>query len=261
VEARVERYTNRMALGAAEVEEFLATLHAHPELRERVRSEMVSADLAALPGIVRELAEAQRRTEARVEELAEAQRRTEAIVRELAEAQKRTEATVAQLVASHERLESRVDRLSQEVSALAGRTGNLEGEVYEFRWMRNAASKLGAYVRRARIISLPDIPELDDAFHDGRLARSEWDELVALDAIVAGADRLTGVEPSYAAIELSKTLDANDIARAARRAGIMAAHGVPVRAVAGGRQISREAAELADRLAVTVLVDAPDAAA
>jgi chaperonin cofactor prefoldin len=257
-----------MALGPAEVEEFLATLHAHPELRERVRSEMVSADLAALPGIIRELAEAQRRTEARVEELAEAQRRTEARVEELtstvgelAEAQKRTEATVAQLVASQERLELRVDRLAQEVSALAGRTGNLEGEVYEFRWMRNAASKLGAYVRRARIISLPDIPELDDAFHNGRLPRSEWDELVALDAIVAGADRQTGVEPSYAAIELSKTLDANDISRAARRAGIMAAHGVPARAVAGGRQISRDAAELAERLAVTVIVETAEVAA
>ena len=45
-------------------------------------------DFNELKAIVKELAEAQRRTEARVEELAEAQRRTEARVEELAEAQK-----------------------------------------------------------------------------------------------------------------------------------------------------------------------------
>jgi hypothetical protein len=46
---------------------------------------------------VKELAEAQKRTEARVEELAEAQKRTEARVEELAEAQKRTEVEIKKL--------------------------------------------------------------------------------------------------------------------------------------------------------------------
>ncbi|MGE0825738.1 MAG: PD-(D/E)XK nuclease family protein [Candidatus Binatia bacterium] len=49
------------------------------------------ADFDELKAIVRDLAEAQKRTEVRIEELAEAQKRTEVRVEELAEAQKRTE--------------------------------------------------------------------------------------------------------------------------------------------------------------------------
>jgi len=50
-----------------------------------------------LSGVVKELAEAQKRTEIRVEELAAAQQRTEVRVEELAEAQKRTEFAVGDL--------------------------------------------------------------------------------------------------------------------------------------------------------------------
>ena len=54
-------------------------------------------DFDELKGVIKELAEAQKRTETRVEELAEAQKRTETRIEELAEAQKRTEAEVKQL--------------------------------------------------------------------------------------------------------------------------------------------------------------------
>lgn len=50
-----------------------------------------------LSGVVKELAEAQKRTEIRVEELAEAQQRTEVRIEELADAQKRTEFAVGDL--------------------------------------------------------------------------------------------------------------------------------------------------------------------
>jgi Holliday junction resolvase-like predicted endonuclease len=69
---------------------------------------------------VEELAEAQKRTEARVEELAEAQKRTEKRVdrleialNELAEAQKRTEARVEELAEAQKRTEARVEELAE----------------------------------------------------------------------------------------------------------------------------------------------------
>jgi DNA repair exonuclease SbcCD ATPase subunit len=49
----------------------------------------------------KELAEAQKRTEARLEELAEAQRRTEVKLEELAEAQNRTQISLDRLVGEH----------------------------------------------------------------------------------------------------------------------------------------------------------------
>ncbi len=60
-----------------------------------------------------QLAEAQRRTEIRLEELAEAQKRTEARVEQLAEAQRRTEARVEQLTEAQKRTEARVDQLAE----------------------------------------------------------------------------------------------------------------------------------------------------
>jgi len=62
---------------------------------------------------VKELAEAQKRTEARVEELAEAQKRTEARVEELVEAQKRTEARVEELVEAQKRTDEQVKELAE----------------------------------------------------------------------------------------------------------------------------------------------------
>ncbi|MCI0557899.1 MAG: hypothetical protein MN733_05345, partial [Nitrososphaera sp.] len=53
--------------------------------------QVTRSDFTELRIVVRELAEAQKRTELRVEELAEAQKRTELRVEELAEAQKRPE--------------------------------------------------------------------------------------------------------------------------------------------------------------------------
>jgi myosin heavy subunit len=75
---------------------------------------------------VEELAEAQKRTELKVEELAEAQKRTELKVEELAEAQKRTEKKVEELAEAQKRTEKKVEELAEaqrqttlEVRALA----------------------------------------------------------------------------------------------------------------------------------------------
>ncbi len=85
---------------------------------------------------VEELAEAQKRTEARLEELAvrvdqlaEAQQRTEARVEELAEAQKRTEQALAQLTARVDRLTERVDQLAEQMVHLTERVDRLTERV------------------------------------------------------------------------------------------------------------------------------------
>jgi len=61
------------------------------------------------------MAQAQKRTEERVEELAQAQKRTEERVEELAQAQKRTEAAVKELAQGMEALRRQVGGLSETV--------------------------------------------------------------------------------------------------------------------------------------------------
>src|SRR5713226_3734896 len=70
-------------------------------------------DIDELRAVVRELAEAQKRTEQRVEELAEAPKRTEQRVEEWAEAQKRTEQRVEELAEAQKRTEQRVEELAE----------------------------------------------------------------------------------------------------------------------------------------------------
>ncbi|MDR5640289.1 MULTISPECIES: hypothetical protein [unclassified Thermosynechococcus] len=72
---------------------------------------------------VEELAAAQKRTEERVEELAQAQKRTEERLEELAAAQKRTEERVDQLAAAQERTERAVKQLARQVGGLSEALG------------------------------------------------------------------------------------------------------------------------------------------
>jgi len=72
-----------------------------------------TSDFNELKEIVRDLAEAQQRTEQRVEQLAEAQQRTEQRVEQLAEAQQRTEQRVEQLAEAQQRTEQRVEQLAE----------------------------------------------------------------------------------------------------------------------------------------------------
>jgi len=68
---------------------------------------------------LRELAQAQKRTEERVEELAQAQKRTEERVEELAQAQKRTEASVGRLEEAVLKLAEAQRRTEENVADLA----------------------------------------------------------------------------------------------------------------------------------------------
>jgi len=106
---------------------------------ERQREETVTKkEFNELKEIVKELAEAQKRTEQRVEELAEAQKRTEQRVEELAEAQKRTEErltrlekVVEELAEAQKRTEERLTRLEKVVEELAQAQKRTEERVEE----------------------------------------------------------------------------------------------------------------------------------
>ena len=83
-------------------------------------NELVKAsDFTELKSIVKDLAQAQGRTEERVEELAQAQGRTEERVEQLAQAQLRTEDRVGRLEAAVERLAEAQGRTEERVEELA----------------------------------------------------------------------------------------------------------------------------------------------
>jgi hypothetical protein len=109
------------------------------DMFEELRNTVTKDDFADLKAAVADLAEAQKRTEQRVEELAEAQKRTEQRldsltlkVEELAEAQKRTEQRldsltlkVEELAEAQKRTEQRVEELAEAQKRTEQRVGEL----------------------------------------------------------------------------------------------------------------------------------------
>jgi len=97
---------------------------------ERIREAHVTReDFSELKAIVKELAEAQKRTELRVEELAEAQKRTELRLEELAEAQKKTEEEVRKLAEAQKKTEEEVRKLAEGLNRTREELGGLSRSI------------------------------------------------------------------------------------------------------------------------------------
>ena len=96
---------------------------------EELQNTVTKVEFNELKGVVKELAEAQKRTEVKVEELAEAQKRTEAKVEELAEAQKRTEAKVEELAEAQKRTEIELRTLTITVRNMQKELGGISNTI------------------------------------------------------------------------------------------------------------------------------------
>jgi archaellum component FlaC len=100
-----------MSFTVEDFHDLIELLAQHPEWRAELRRHVLSDELLELPSLVRQLVEAQTRTEARLERVEARLDRLEATVQALAEAQARAEARL-------ERVEARLDRLEATVQAL-----------------------------------------------------------------------------------------------------------------------------------------------
>lgn len=193
--------------------------------------------------LVADLAEAQARTEQRVDrleiavvELAEAQRRTEQRVEELAQAQTRTEETLRTLII-------RVDQIDTKLSGLVG--DNLERKYKE-----KAHGYFGRILRGVRVINFQDIePELEE-----RLPVEAVDELRLLDLIVRGRHKeRVDLSDLWLAVEVPAVVDRKDVERVQRRAAALRQAGYKAVAAVAGEQQTERAEEAARANGVVVL--------
>jgi hypothetical protein len=129
---------------------------------ETVRRE----DLNALTGVVKELAEAQRASEARLS-------RIESVVGELAEAQKRTEARVAELVEAEKRIEKRVEELTEAQRRTEEALYKLVAAHAETRRrLENMSDAVGYSLENRSYVALPFLLRQDFGIEvEGRLVR------------------------------------------------------------------------------------------
>ncbi|MCX7838354.1 MAG: hypothetical protein N2559_02715 [Anaerolineae bacterium] len=186
----------------------------------------------------KELAEAQKRTEQRVNELAEAQKRTEQrvdrleiVVQELAEAQKRTEERVQQLTIAQQRMTEEIAALARRLSKAEDRLGRVIGQNLEREYREKAYSYLGRVLRDIQVVSLQDL----EADLERHLSEAELEDLILLDVLLRGKPRQPIAVPEiWLALEVSAVVDRVDVERAQRRAALLRKAGyLAVPAVAG----------------------------
>ena len=225
---------------------------AEAQVRTESRVEELARAQARTESRVEELARAQARTESRVEELAQAQARTEARVEELAQAQARTEARVEELAQAQARTEVVVARLLESQSQMQDairrltiRTDALVGRTFELQFRDRIASYLGLFMRRCRLVDVGDLIDTLEA----HLSQDEISDVLRSDAVAIGI--VNGVT-THVVVEVSSTADADDVARVRRWADMMARAGLPAIGMVACESIAPECLELSDEAGVRV---------
>ena len=237
-------------------------------------------DFLELSRAVQALAEAQRRTEERLEiltqrvdALAEAQRRTEERleiltqrvealtqrVDALAEAQQRTEERVDALAEAQHRVEERLGRvevglteLKQAQQRTDDKVGKLEGKALEQDYREKAPAYFGRLMRRVRVIPRETLADLLEDY----LSPEEIEDALRIDLVVKGRPRiLSEPEEVWLAIEASVVVDTHDVTRALRRASLIQKSGQRTLAVVGGERVTEAAVAAAQEEKAVLLRD------
>lgn len=222
-----------MALFFEDLADLLKLLKEHPEWRDQLRPVILGEEILQIPS--------------RMD-------RVEALLEKIAIEQAETTSTLHALV-------DRMDAFEQRLSRMDGRLGNIEGELLEHKYARNVGSWFATWVRRPRELSSQEIEELHDAAATKKISNEDLDGVHHLDLLIRGIDRESeNAEDLILAVEISYTINTEDITRASDRASVLEKAGFRTRAFVGGYRASSEVRRLAERLNVIVDLRRPPAA-
>ncbi|MGC8514036.1 MAG: hypothetical protein ACP5P1_13550 [Acidimicrobiales bacterium] len=153
-------------------------------------------------------------------------------------------------------LKQDVSVLKQDVSVLKDDVGMLKGGHFESRWLRHSA---GYMMRHGFFAASPVrqsvlVEAAQEAMGTGALGVDEIEDLLEADAVLVAKQGRNG-PAVYLVCEVASRLHSDDIRRVARRAEIaVRLDGTPSVAVAAGASIDDDAAALADREGVAVVI-------
>ncbi|MCC7367418.1 MAG: hypothetical protein IT306_03285 [Chloroflexi bacterium] len=163
-----------MAFSVEDFHDLIALLDHHPEWRAELCRHVLSDEIRELPALVRQLVEAQVRTETRLEELVQAHAHTDTRLERLESWLGRVEAALLELAEAQGRTETRLGDV----------------EVLELRYARRGPASFGPIARRLRVMETgPFADMLDDAVEAGRLTSQERDAVLLADIVLTGRRR------------------------------------------------------------------------
>jgi archaellum component FlaC len=253
-----------MAFTVEDFQDLVRLLAQHPEWRSELRRLLLSEELLTVPErlarVERLLAELVQRDEERSRQLAgliEAVRentRQIAKLRETVAEHSRQIAELRETVAEHSRqiaeqtrqiegLRETVLLLAQRLDTVAGRTDMALGELLELRAERRLSSWLGRFLRGLRV---RPPGEWEREFRP-LLSPAAFDRLLDADLLARGRLTLDGQREVWLAIEVSRVIDAEDVARAQEWAQLLREVGLVAVPVVLGAALTGEAREAVER--------------
>lgn len=177
-----------------------------------------------------------------------------ATLAELAAAQQRTEARLEELAGEVSRLTRSVQDLTAQMARAVTRLDRLDGFYTEQLFLRRARGYFGVWLRRPRIVNAEELG-IEDALEAGRLSAVEMEEVDLADILLRGGDKQApGLPDTVVVVEVSSTIDTEDIRRAVDRATIVSKLGFRARGGVAGLAISDRAAQMATERDVLVRV-------
>jgi hypothetical protein len=215
-----------MAMTVRDVEDFVQVLRDHPEWRERVRQEVLGEEILGLPA-----------------RLAAVERQLELLTIE-----------VRQLSAEVREMKRVIEVLGERQANMNGRLGNVEGQLFELGF--HAVNRMTLLYRKPVELTLADLDEVLDARDAGVISQHEFRRLQAADFVFRARDGKGADAPVvYPVLEVSRTVDLGDVQRAQDRAEILGRTGLAAIPVVGGRSITAEAREFAEKAGVAMVID------
>lgn len=210
-------------------------LEDHPEWRSELRRVLLTDALLALPDQLARLIEQ---------------------VTVLANRQAQTDERLASLDERMAALAEAQRDLTLSVQTLVDDVGKVKGKGLEIHYRLYGSPFFGVVLRRPQMVSMGDLTDLLDAALDrGAISPTEAMEIRRADVILRGTRREDGTTV-YLVVEISWSVDLEDVERAARRAAFLAKTGLVALPAVAGETIRPHAADLAHALHVWQITDA-----
>jgi hypothetical protein len=208
--------------------DLIRLLEERPEWRQEMRRLVLTDALLALP---EQFAEFRTTTEQRFQEFAVAQKQTAEHVQEFAKAQQRTD--------------ERLSELADTVRILADGVGHLKGEALENRYRTKGLPYFSRLLRHTHVLSEDELRTLvEGAIDRGVLSDEQAEDIYEVDVIVHGVLKHNKQE-AYLVVDVSWGVGPDDVARAMRRASLLAQAVALAVPVVAGVWITPEGALLA----------------
>lgn len=166
----------------------------------------------------------------------------------------RVEAALAQitirldaLTAAQQENARQIAILIERMDKIDGRMGNIEGGFLEMRYQRFLPLWFADWLRKPREAGDEEFDQLQVAREAGAITDEDSAAVRNLDLLVRGYDRQEPGNPlTLLAVEVSQTVNIDDVDRASHRAEILRRAGFRARGFVGGYRITEEARRVAE---------------